>query len=157
MTEGGARPSGVAPRWLFIIGWALHRAIFRLSGGRLGLRSTGAGRLGTLRLRTLGRRSGQERATMLYYLEDGPNLAVVASNAGSDEPPAWWLNLQASPEAEVDLPDGRYPVVGHAANAEEQARLWPRFASLGAYESYAAMAERHIPIVILEPLPDERA
>jgi len=157
LTEERARPSGVPPRWLFVVSWALHRAVFRLSGGRLGLRPVAAGRLGTLRLRTLGRRSGQERGTMLYYLEDGLNLAVVASNAGADAPPAWWLNLQASPEAEVDLPDGRHPVVGRAADAEERARLWPRFTALGSYESYVAATGRHIPIVILEPFPDERA
>lgn len=157
MSDGREGRSAVPPRWLFRLGWALHRVAFVLSGGRLGLRSTGAGRLGTLRLRTLGRRSGQERTTMLSYLEDGPNLAVVASNAGAAEPPAWWLNLQASPEAEVDVPDGRHPVVGRAADIEEQARLWRRFSSLGPYESYAAMTERQIPIVILEPLPDERA
>lgn len=139
------------------IGWTLHRAVFAISGGRLGLRAAAQQRLGVLRLRTLGRRSGQERTTMLYYVEDGPDLAVVASNAGSDAPPAWWLNLQASPEAEVDLPDGRRPVVARAADAEEQVRLWPRLvASFDQYESYAAMTEREIPIVILEPLPDDR-
>lgn len=132
--------------------WKLHRAGFVVSGGRIGLRKAEDERLGVLRLRTLGRRSGQERASMLYYLEDGRDLVVVASNAGAVSAPAWWLNLQASPEAFVDLPDGIHAVIGRAAGSAERRRLWSRFvALLDDYETYAAATERPIPVVILEP------
>jgi deazaflavin-dependent oxidoreductase (nitroreductase family) len=132
--------------------WALERACFRLSGGRLSLSAAADDRIGTLRLRTLGRRSGHERATMLSYLEDGLNLAVVASNAGATWDPAWWLNLQTSPEAYVDLSDGSHPVEARAARRDEHDRLWTRFVALHhRYDDYAASADRPIPIVILEP------
>ncbi|MEZ0241093.1 MAG: nitroreductase/quinone reductase family protein, partial [Chloroflexota bacterium] len=64
----------------------------------------------TLHLRTVGRRSGAARRTPLYYVEDGDNLAIVTSNAGRDREPAWWLNLQAGPNAEVDVRKETRPV-----------------------------------------------
>lgn len=93
-----------------------------------------------------------ERASFLFYLEDGPNLVIAASNAGAADDPAWWLNLQAAPEAFVDLPDGIHAVVGRAAGTVEQDRLWPRFvAMLEMYSVYAASTERTIAVIILEP------
>lgn len=148
---------GIAlPRWAYRVLWALHRAGYAVSGGRLGLRSASDDRLGTLRLRTIGRRSGEERATMLYYLPAGDAAAVVASNAGSPSPPAWWLNLQAQPRAEIDLPAGPQRVQAREATGEERAALWSRFVDqLADYERYAAHARRDIPIVILEPVDDD--
>ena len=52
-----------------------------------------------MRLTTVGRRSGKERVAILGYCEDGPNLVTIAMNGWIDAEPAWWLNLQASPEA----------------------------------------------------------
>lgn len=57
----------------------------------------------TLSLRTVGRKTGTPRGTPLYYVDDGPNMAIVTSNAGRDRGPAWWLNLQAQPDAEVEI------------------------------------------------------
>lgn len=95
---------------------------------------------------------------MLFYLEDGANLAVVASNAGASSEPAWLLNLRATPEAYVDLPDGVHAVIGRVATVQEQARLWDRFeALLDAYATYAAATQRVIPVVILEPAEPRHA
>jgi len=75
----------IPPRPLYLAGWALHRALFRATGGRVGTtRPGGDGGLGTLFLETTGRTSGKRRGTALFYLDDGRNLAVVASNAGAD-------------------------------------------------------------------------
>jgi F420H(2)-dependent quinone reductase len=94
---------------------------------------------------------------MLFYLEDGANLAVVASNAGASSEPAWLLNLRETPEAFVDLPDGVHAVRGRVATVQEQGRLWHRFESLlAAYATYAAATQRVIPVVILEPTEAER-
>ena len=152
--RSGRKPG--PPRWVYRTLWALHRAGYAISGGRLGLRSAANDRLGTLRLRTTGRRSGQERATMLYYLPAGAGAAVVASNAGSASPPAWWLNLQAQPRAEIDLPAGPRRVLAREATGAERERLWGRFVDqLADYERYAAHAGREIPIVILEPVAEQ--
>src|SRR5918996_6528039 len=95
-----ARPK-MPPRWFVRGVWIGHRAILRLSGGRWGLWTTRQGKWGTLRLTTIGRTSGKERVAILGYLEDGENLVTLAMNGWADPEPAWWLNLQAQPEASV--------------------------------------------------------
>jgi F420H(2)-dependent quinone reductase len=140
------------PRWLYEVGWALHRALFAASGGRLGTARASHVRLGTLFLTTVGRRSGQPRRNGLYYLEDGLNLVVVASNAGSAHDPAWWLNLQARPDAQAQLGPERRPVRARRAEGEERVRLWRRLtASHPEFAVYQAEVAREIPVVVLEP------
>ena len=116
------------PRWFVRTAWVLHRAVYALTGGRLGLwRPQAGGRFGTLRLRAIGRRSGQARVAMLGYYEDGPNLVTMAMNGWAEREPAWWLNLRAHPDATVDLPGGSRAVRARAAAGAERARLWARF------------------------------
>src|SRR5512134_4009516 len=62
------------PRWVIRGAWLAHRAIFRLTRGRMGLRRQTPERWGMMRLKTVGRRSGIERHAILGYFEDGPNL-----------------------------------------------------------------------------------
>ncbi|MGI8930691.1 MAG: nitroreductase/quinone reductase family protein [Candidatus Limnocylindria bacterium] len=132
-------------RALFQIGWHLHRLLYRLTGGR-------AGGSGTLELRTVGRRSGDQRMTLLSYLGDGENLVVVGSNAGSERPPAWSLNLEAAPDAEVVLGGRAMPVHAHWASGPERDRLWSRLqAGNPAFERYQEMAGREVPVIVLEP------
>jgi deazaflavin-dependent oxidoreductase (nitroreductase family) len=72
-----------------------------------------------MRLTTIGRRTGKERSAILGYFEDGPNLVTIAMNGWADPEPAWWLNLQAHPDATVDLKDGRRAVRGRAAVGDD--------------------------------------
>ena len=142
------------PRWLIRTIWTLHRALYSLTGGRLGLRRPAQDQWGMLRLRTVGRRSGRERVAILGYLEDGHNLITPAMNGWADPEPAWWLNLQAHPDASVELPDGKREVTARAATAEERPRLWSMLSGLGtaAYtDANAARRSRETAIVVLEP------
>ncbi len=135
--------------------WAGHRALFRLSGGRLGLRRARPDRWGMLRLTTLGRRSGEIRSAILGYLEDGEDLLLLATNGMDERPPAWWLNLQATPDAIVDLPDGPRDVRAREAVGEERQRLWESWLALGgSLDEDAAALRREIPVVVLEPRPE---
>ena len=142
------------PRWLVKTLWAVHRAAYRLTRGRFGLRPPAANRWGMLQLTTTGRRSGRSRVAILGYLEDGERLLVPAMNGWADPEPAWWLNLQAIPRASVVLPGGVHrEVVARAAIGEEQEKLWRRFVELGtlAYtEASAAQRARETAIVILQ-------
>lgn len=143
----------IPPRWVFRMGWAFHKALFAASGGRVGAERPRDGKLGTLFLVSRGRKSGQVRRNALYYLEDGPNLVIVASNAGAEPDPAWWLNLQAQPNAEVALGTRRCFVYARKATAEEHDRLWPRLVAASPnYEEYRRTASRPIPVVVLEPI-----
>jgi deazaflavin-dependent oxidoreductase (nitroreductase family) len=144
------------PRPLIRVFWKLHRGIVRLTGGRFGLQRPERGaRFGMLRLHTVGRRSGQARVAMVGYYEDGPNLVTLAMNGWGASEPAWWLNLQANPDASVDLPDGSRAVRARAADDEERDRLWAAFRDYPGWgDDLGALAARRpgdTAIVILEP------
>lgn len=142
----------IPPRPLLQLLWILHRGIDRLTGGRIGSVRPAGRRLGTLFLVSTGRTSGQPRRTAIYYVEEGPNVVVVASNAGAAADPAWWQNLQARPDASVEIGGEQRAVRARAARPEEQARLWPRFVRGSAtFSEYQANTPRKLSVVILEP------
>ena len=127
----------------------IHSFFYRLSGGRLGGR---IGKSPVLLLTTTGRKSGQARTTPLFYIRDGDNLVLIASHGGAPTHPTWWLNLQAKPEAEVEIQGKRLRVRARQASVEEHQRLWPRMVDMyGGYAEYQKKTTREIPVVILEP------
>jgi len=142
------------PRWFIRTFWVVQRALYSVTRGRLGLRTATADRWGMLRLRTVGRRSGEERTAILGYFEDGPDLVTMAMNGWADAEPAWWLNLQAHPDVTVDVPGGSRAVHGRAADKDERPRLW---AALATYDKdldgYAARRSGETAVVILSPRP----
>ena len=131
----------------------MHRAIFNLTGGRRGLWPPTEKNWGTMRLHSTGRRSGAERIAILAYFEDGPNLVTLAMNGWGAPEPAWWLNLQAHPDAIVELAGGeRREVRGHAAAGEDRDRLWQRWRELDEHlDGYAARRPRETAVVVFEP------
>ena len=140
------------PRWFVRLAWVVHRAIYRVTGGRRGLWRPKTNRWGTMRLTTIGRRTGRERSAILGYYEDGPNLVTMAMNGWADSEPAWWLNLQANPDASVDLADGWRVVRGRAAEGDERTRLWARWRDMGDdVDGYATLRSTETAVVILEP------
>ena len=140
------------PRWFIRLVWSAHRAVCRISGARVGLWRPKRGRWGTARLTTTGRRTGQQRSVIVGYFEDGPNLVTLAMNGWADPEPAWWLNLQAHPDATVDLVDGSRPVRARAAEGDERSRLWARWRDIGRQlDGYAALRSSQTAVVILEP------
>jgi deazaflavin-dependent oxidoreductase (nitroreductase family) len=105
-----------------------------------------------MRLTTIGRRTGRARSVMVGYFEDGPNLVTMAMNGWGDAEPAWWLNLQARPDATVDLVDGSRQVTARAAQGEERERLWSRWQDTDKnLDAYAARRSMETAVVILEP------
>ncbi|MET8153265.1 nitroreductase/quinone reductase family protein [Actinoplanes sp. NPDC049668] len=142
------------PRWFIRLAWAVHRAIYRGTGGRVGLSRPKPNSWGTMRLTTVGRRSGQERSVMLGYFEDGPNLVTLAMNGWGAPEPAWWLNLQAHPDVTVVLPAGPRPVRGRAAAGDERDRLWSRWREINkGLDGFATRRPTETAVVVLEPRP----
>jgi F420H(2)-dependent quinone reductase len=161
--SASTEPRHPPPHWLIRTFGVVHLAGHRLTGGRLGLARPRPERWGHLCLTTRGRRTGKERSVMLGYFEDGPNLVLLAVNAWAAAEPAWWLNLQAHPEATVKLTDGSHPVQARAAEGDERARLWARWRELGERsgeeyianaDTYAARLSRVPAVVVLEPRSD---
>ena len=147
------RNAPLPPRWFIRSAWIAHRALFNLSAGRFGLRRPTATAWGMMRLRTVGRQSGKERIAILAYFEDGPIVVTMAMNGWGEAEPAWWLNLQASPDCVIELPDGPRAVRGRAAAAEERPRLWEQWAVFNGpnQDGWAARRSRQTAVVILEP------
>jgi deazaflavin-dependent oxidoreductase (nitroreductase family) len=94
--------------------------LYSLAGGRLGLRRPKPGRWGTMRLTTVGRRTGRTRAVILGYFENGPNVVTMARNGWGDAEPASWLNLQVDPDVTVELVDGPRQVTGRPAEGDSE-------------------------------------
>lgn len=156
MTTQVDRPEGRAslpPRWFIRSFWVIHRAVYSLTRGRLGLRPATAKQWGMLRLTTIGRRSGQARQAIIGYLEDGPNLVTMAMNGWGEPEPAWWLNLQAHPDTTVQLFNGPRAVHGRAATPDERPRLWARWAEYDGenLDAWAARRPGETAVVIMEP------
>jgi deazaflavin-dependent oxidoreductase (nitroreductase family) len=102
-------------------------------------------------LTTTGRKSGQERSTPLIYGRSGDDYLVIASKGGADDPPAWYLNLVANPEAEVQVKDERFKVRARVATGDEKPGLWSTMTKeWPAYDEYREKTEREIPVVVLE-------
>jgi deazaflavin-dependent oxidoreductase (nitroreductase family) len=130
----------------------IHRGIYRVTRGRKGLWRPKPGKWGTMRLTTVGRRSGKERSVILGYYEDGTNLVTMAMNGWADPEPAWWLNLQAHPDATVELKDGKRQITGRAVTGAERDRLWAKWSEMGDDPNgYAWRRSRETAVVVLEP------
>ncbi len=141
------------PRWVIWAAWHIHRLLYRTSGGRLGLRRPTAETYGLLRLTTVGRRTGKARTVMLGYYDDGPNHVTMAMNGWGAAEPAWWLNLQANPEADAHLVDGHATVRARAAEGEERDRLWARWQEIDDnLDAYAALRPAPTEVIVLEPV-----
>ena len=129
---------------------AAHQFIYELSGGRIGER---LGRVPMLLLHTTGRKTGRPRTAALLYHSDLNDYVVVGSKGGSDTPPAWLLNLKATPDVVVQVGTRRFRAKARVASAQERRRLWPAVTSLWPqYDRYQSQTRRVIPLVILTPL-----
>lgn len=131
--------------------WKIHKAVWNLSGGRLGSTSGG---MPVLELTTTGRKSGEPRSVLLYYVAHGESYLVIGSHLGRDQPAAWSLNLDANPHATVRTPHrGEQSVVARTAEGAEREELWAAIvASKADYAVYESRTERRIPVYVLEPV-----
>jgi deazaflavin-dependent oxidoreductase (nitroreductase family) len=143
----------LAPRGgLSVVATKMHARLVVWSGGRIRRSFLFTGGMPILLLSTTGRKSGRRRLTPVGYLPHGGGYAILASNAGSDRPPAWWLNLEADPRAEVTVGRDRVDVTAAEASAAESDRLWEIFARMNpGFDEYRRLTKRRIPVVLLRP------
>jgi F420H(2)-dependent quinone reductase len=149
------------PRWVIRTIWMGHRAVHRFTGGRRGLAvPKPGGQFGYLKLTTIGRKSGKQRAAILGYVEDAAGLVTLAMNGWADADPAWWLNLQSHPDAIVELKSGARPVRARAAQGTERERLLARLrehTGYGDIDAFTARRAGQTAVVVLEPRPEAAA
>jgi F420H(2)-dependent quinone reductase len=145
-TRASTSMGATALRWT----GKLNIPLYRLSGGRIGGRINQAP---VLLLTTTGRKSGQQRTAPVVYLADGDRFIVIGSNAGHAKVPAWSLNLEANPDAEVEVGRRRLKVRARVAAGEERADLWRKSnEQYAGFDDYAERTNRDIALFILEPV-----
>lgn len=104
-----------------------------------------------LLLTTRGRKSGTERVTPLIFQPDGDDYLIVASRGGTDQPPGWYLNLQAEPEVQVQVRGDVFRARARDATPEEKPEMWRKMAAVWPdYDEYQKKTDRQIPVVVLE-------
>lgn len=129
-----------------------HRALLKLSGGRLPKKVAG---MQAVELHTVGRKTGLRRATLLtspIYGED--RVVLVASKGGHSDDPMWYKNLVANPEVQITVGERTRTMRARTATPDEKAVLWPELVKVyKGYDSYQRNTSRDIPVVICEPPP----
>jgi deazaflavin-dependent oxidoreductase (nitroreductase family) len=105
----------------------------------------------TLLLTTKGRKSGELRRTALIYGEHEGTYLLVASQGGADKHPAWYLNLEANPEVQVQVGADKFTARARTASEAEKPELWTEMTKIWpAYDEYQTKTKRPIPVVVLE-------
>ena len=126
---------------------AEHVRVYRETGGERGYHWRGTT---ILLLTTRGRRSGEPRTMPLIHRTDGDRWVVVASKGGWPQNPAWFENLMAEPDAEIEVLGDRIPVRASVAEGAERERLWQLMTEVWpAYDEYQERTSRQIPVVVL--------
>jgi deazaflavin-dependent oxidoreductase (nitroreductase family) len=134
--------------WIFKLVTKFQVAVFRRTNGKYLSSIRG---MPILLLTTIGRKTGQLRTTPLMYIRDGEKYIITASNNGRDKHPAWFYNLQASPQVEIDVPGKHLKVTGELATSAEKERLWPILvAQAPFFDGYRKKTSREIPMIVLE-------
>lgn len=104
-----------------------------------------------LLLTTTGNNSGEQRTAPLIYGRNGDDYLIVASKGGADAPPAWYRNLEAEPEVELQVKGDRFKARARDATPDEKPELWKTMtAEWPDYDDYQKNTDREIPVVVLE-------
>ncbi len=141
---GNADPETID--WLGLNGGVIDE--FRNNGGECGGRFEGNP---MILLTTIGAKSGLERTSPLTYTMDGDRIVVIASRAGSDRHPDWYINLVAHRDVTVELGDESFAAVASIADEPERTRLFDeRIAVMPRFGEYLQATNRVIPVVVLE-------
>jgi deazaflavin-dependent oxidoreductase (nitroreductase family) len=135
---------------LFKVFTGFHRTVYDLSKGKVAGKALG---MPVLKLTTVGRKSGQRRTTMLTSpLVEADDVILVASFGGDDRHPAWYLNLVADPEVEIEIGGSKRLMRARVAEGEERTRLWDAVTAVhDNYAGYQRRTDREIPVVVLSP------
>jgi len=129
---------------------AVNIWVYRATGGKVG--GTFLRGAPVMLLTTTGRKSGKPRTAPLIYLESGDDLVIVASRGGTSRHPAWYRNLEANPDVEVEMGRERRAMRARRVSDEEKADLWPGLTQMYRdYDDYQARTSRNIPVVVLSP------
>lgn len=129
--------------------YRFHRWAYVKSGGRVMTKAMG---LPMILLTTTGRKSGLQRAAaLLSYQVNDHRYAVVASNGGRDNAPAWLHNVNANPKVGLQVKGTKHDATARVATPEEKAALFPEMTkAYKGWAHYETLTDREIPVVIID-------
>jgi deazaflavin-dependent oxidoreductase (nitroreductase family) len=121
---------------------------FRANEGRVGGPFEG---IELLLLTSVGARSGKRHVTPLVYVTDGERLVVAASNGGGPKHPAWFHNVGANPEVEIEVGTRKFTAKAAVVpDRAERDRLYAKFVEVSpGFAEYETKTSRVIPVVVL--------
>jgi F420H(2)-dependent quinone reductase len=135
--------------WVWERFTSLHAVLYKSSRGRIGGTLSGAP---IVLVDSVGRKSGKRRTHPLICRELDGKIVIVASKGGIDRHPAWYLNLLANPDTEINWKGRHRRVRAREAEGEERERLWNQMVEVyRPYAHYQSRTERRIPVIVLEP------
>lgn len=123
--------------------------IFRMTSGKLAATMDGQP---LLLLTTTGRKSGEARTVPLMMFDDGAgNRVVIGSAGGAPGHPAWYRNIEASPNVTVEVPGRKYAARAETVTGERRAAIWKNVIAVQSrFAGYEKKATgREIPVVVL--------
>jgi deazaflavin-dependent oxidoreductase (nitroreductase family) len=124
-----------------------HVWLYRSSGGKRGATVNG---MPVLLLTTHGRKSGKPRVVPVVPFIEGDETYVIASMGGQPQHPAWFKNLEANPEVDVQIGVERWHARAQVLSKEDRAQIWSRItAKYPNFAEYQQKTTRVIPVVRL--------
>ncbi|MFI6869436.1 nitroreductase family deazaflavin-dependent oxidoreductase [Nocardia sp. NPDC050406] len=127
-------------------------AEFRANGGKVG--GPFEGRDNMVLITTTGAKSGRRVTNPLVYVPDGDRIILIASNGGADKHPAWYHNLRANPELQVELGTETYIAKAEFLTGPEADSLYQRMVDrMPQFADYRAKTTRQIPVIAVHRQP----
>ena len=121
---------------------------FRANAGKVGGPFEGRP---MLLLHSTGARTGAERVHPVVYQTDDGHWVVFASKGGAPTNPDWFHNLQANPQASIEVGTDTVAVTARVVEGEERERLWARQKEeMPGFADYERKTTRQIPVIVLE-------
>ena len=124
-----------------------HAWLYGVSNGKIATNMRGHP---VLLLTTRGAKSGLARRVPIVPLVEGDNVYVIASLGGAPSHPAWYHNLKANPDVEVQWFADKYRARANILPEPERTRVWERVvAAMPGFGDYQKKTSRVIPVVQL--------
>jgi len=98
-----------------------------------------------------GRKSGNVFITPLCYGFIGGEVIIIASKGGSDDHPAWYLNIRDSDEVEFQIASQAFRATWREPEGAEREKIWNYMVDCYPfYANYQASTDRIIPVVAMK-------
>ena len=128
-----------------------HVRVYRETNGERGYIWNGAP---ILLLTTTGRQSGEARTIPIIFSRYGDSYVIMGSRGGSPTHPAWYLNILANPQVELQVKADKFAAVARTAESPEREAIWKEALKVWPrYEDYQSRTTRQIPVVVIERKP----